>query len=124
MGVAAPGEPDGSTEGLKDFLAPPSMAQYGLQSPRQSLSYPERGLLLTGEAFSPTEKTRYWGQGDLRAVSEVTGNKAVGVRLGHQVAAGHLPTKYLLTLKVVDATTGKFVGYECPCGTFLTTSSE
>ena len=99
------------------------MAQYGLQPPRQPISYPERGLLLTGEAFSPTEKTRYWGQGDLRSVVEVTGHKAVGVRLGHQVAAGHLPSKYLLTLKVTD-TAGKLVGYQCPCGTHLTTNSE
>ena len=104
-------------------MSPPSMAQYGLLPASQPISYPERGLLLTGEAFSPIEKTRYWGQGDLRSVVEVTGHKAVGVRLGHQVAAGHLPTKYLLTLKVTDAA-GKFVGYECPCGTYLTTSSE
>ena len=121
---AAPGEPDGTTEGLKDFLSPPSMAHFALQSPLQSLSYPERGQLLTGEPFSPTEKTRYWGQGDLRIVAEVTGNQAVGVKLGHKVAAGHLHNKYLLTLKVVDATTKKFVRYECPCGTFLTTSAE
>ena len=100
------------------------MAQYDLLSVPQPISYTERGLVLTGEAFSPVEKTRYWVQADLRSVVEVTGHKAVGVRLGHQVAAGHLPTKYLLTLKVVDATTQKFVGYECPCGTFLTTSSE
>ena len=100
------------------------MAQYGLLPASQPISYPERGLLLTGEAFSPTEKTRYWGQGDLRMVAEVTGNQAVGVKLGHKVAAGHLPNKYLLTLKAVDASTKKFAGYECPCGTFLTTSAE
>ena len=57
-------------------------------------------------------------------VVEVTGNQAVGVKLGDKVAAGHLPNKYLLTLKVVDASTKKFAGYECPCGTFLTTSAE
>ena len=104
-------------------MSPPSMAQYDLLPATQPISYTERGLVLTGEAFSPLEKTRYWGQVDLRSVVEVTGHKAVGVRLGHQVAAGHLPTKWLLTLKVTD-TAGKLVGYQCPCGTHLTTNSE
>ena len=122
--MGAPGEPDGTTEGLRDFLAPPSMALFGRQPPRQSLLYPDRGQLLTGEPFSAREKTRYWEQRDLRMVAEVTGNLAVAVKLGDRVAAGHLPTKYLLSLKVVDVATREFAGYQCPCGTFLTTSAE
>ena len=100
------------------------MALCAPQPPRQSLLYPDRGQLLTGEPFSAREKTRYWEQRDLRMVAEVTGNLAVAVKLGDRVAAGHLPTKYLLTLKVVDVSTREFAGYQCPCGTFLTTSAE
>jgi hypothetical protein len=122
-GEVAPGEPDGSTEGLQDFLAPPSMSLFALQPPRQSLLYPARGQILSGEPFSATEKTRYWEQRDLRFVAEVTGNAAVAVKLGDRVAAGHLPNKYLLALKVVDLDR-KFAGYQCPCGTFLTKSAE
>ena len=124
VAAGAPGEPDGTTEGLQDFLPPPSMALFAPQPPRQSLLYPDRGQLLTGEPFSAREKTRYWEQRDLRMVAEVTGNLAVAVKLGDRVAAGHLPTKYLLTLKVVDVSTREFAGYQCPCGTFLTTSAE
>ena len=122
--MGAPGELDGTTDGLKDFLPPPSMALFGRQMPRQSLLYPELGQLLTGEPFSAREKARYWQHRDLRMVAEVTGNQAVSVKLGDKVAAGHLPTKYLLCLKVVDADTRKFVGIQCPCGTHLTTSAE
>jgi hypothetical protein len=122
-GEVAPGEPDGSTEGLQDFLAPPSMALFSPQPPRQSLLYPERGQILSGEPFSAAEKTRYWEMGDLRFVAEVTGNAAVAVKLGDRIAAGHLPNKYLLALKVVDLD-GKVAGYQCPCGTFLTRSAE
>jgi hypothetical protein len=122
--VGAPGELDGTTDGLKDFLPPPSMALFCRQMPRQSLLYPELGQLLTGEPFSAREKARYWQHKDLRMVAEVTGNKAVSVKLGDKVAAGHLPTKYLLCLKVVDADTRRFVGFQCPCGTHLTTSAE
>ena len=122
-GEVAPGEPDGSTEGLQDFLAPPSMALFSPQPPRQSLLYPARGQILSGEPFSAAEKTRYWEMGDLRFVAEVTGNAAVAVKLGDRIAAGHLPNKYLLALKVVDLD-GKVAGYQCPCGTFLTRSAE
>ena len=122
--MGAPGEPDGSTAGLQEFLAPPSMALFRRQGPRQSLLYPDLGQLLTCEPFSPGEKARYWRHGDLRMVAEVTGSKAVSVKLGDKVAAGHLPNKYLLCLKVVDADTRKFVGFQCPCGTHLTTSAE
>ena len=122
-GEVAPGEPDGSTEGLQDFLAPPSMALFSPQPPRQSLLYPARGQILSGEPFSAAEKTRYWEMGDLRFVAEVTGHAAVAVKLGDRVAAGHLPNKYLLALKVVDLD-GKVAGYQCPCGTFLTKSAE
>ena len=122
-GEVAPGEPDGSTEGLQDFLAPPSMSLFSPQPPRQSLLYPARGQILSGEPFSAAEKTRYWEMGDLRFVAEVTGNAAVAVKLGDRIAAGHLPNKYLLALKVVDLD-GKVAGYQCPCGTFLTKSAE
>jgi hypothetical protein len=99
------------------------MSLFALQPPRQSLLYPARGQILSGEPFSATEKTRYWEQRDLRFVAEVTGNAAVAVKLGDRVAAGHLPNKYLLALKVVGLDR-KFAGYQCPCGTFLTTSLE
>ena len=122
--MGAPGDPDGTTEGLPDFLPPPSMAQFRPQVPRDALLYPARGLLVSGEPFSPAEKARYWQQGEVRMLAEVTGSKAVAVKLGDRVAAGHLPSKYLLCLKVVDANTRTFVGYQCPCGTHLTTSAE
>ena len=80
--MGAPGDPDGSTSGLQEFRAPPSMALYRPQVPRQALLYPARGQLLTCEPFSAGEKARYWRQGDLRMVAEVTGSKAVAVKLG------------------------------------------
>ena len=122
--MGAPGDPDGSTAGLLAFCAPPSMALFRPQVTRQALPYPARGQLLSGEPFSVGEKARYWRQGDLRMVAEVTGSKTVAVKLGDKVAAGHLPTKYLLCLSLVDADTRSFVGYQCPCGTHLTTSAE
>ena len=100
------------------------MSLYKTQMPRTALPHSARGLLVSGEPFHPSEKARYWQQADLRMVAEVTGSLDVAVKLGDRVAAGHLPNKYLLCLKVVTADTRTFVGYQCPCGTHLTTSAE
>ena len=122
MGV--PGEPDGNTTGLQEFLPPPSMDQFLVQDPRQSLLFPELGMVVTGVPFSRLEKARYWDQAELRFVAEVTGGEAEPVKLGDKVAHAHLPNKWMLCLKVEEANTGKIAAYACPCGTFLTKGKE
>ena len=109
---------------MAEWCAPPSMALFLPQPSPSALDHTETGLQVTGKPFSKIEKARYWLQSEVRKVHEVTGSvEDREVRLGHKVAASHLPNKFLLVLEVLDSK-GVFVGYQCPCGTHLTKTQE
>ena len=98
------------------------MALFCPQDVPRPLLYPESGLLLTGRPRFPGEMARYWENGQMRLLHQVTG--AAQIQLGDKVASSHLPTRYLMSMEVVEAQTDKHHGFQCPCGTHLTTNKE
>ena len=107
---------------MKEWCPPPSMAQFTPQPVARPLLYPEAGLLVTGKPRFSGEMARYWVMEEMQHLHQVTSSGQV--QLGDKVAASHLPRRYLISMEVVWAQTGDHHGYQCPCGTHLTTNKE